>query len=57
MHDGHTETAGVKMCVSNAGLHAQVAQGYINGTPGVSACEDDGDQGFCTCVGAQAIQQ
>ena len=49
MHDGHFETSGVKMCVSNAELHAQVAKGYINGTPGVSACEDDGDQGFCTC--------
>ena len=49
MHDGHEETAGVKMCVSNAHLHEQVANGYVAGTPGVSACEDDGDQGFCTC--------
>jgi hypothetical protein len=49
MHDGHAETAGTKMCVSNARLHEQVAKGYVSGTPGVSACEDDGDQGFCTC--------
>lgn len=54
MHDGHFETSGVKMCVSNAELHAQIAKGYINGTPGVSACEDDGDQGFCTCAKCRA---
>ena len=54
MHDGHTETAGVKMCVSNPGLHSQVAKGYLPGTPGVSACEDDGDQGFCTCAKCRA---
>ena len=50
MHDGHAETKGVKMCVSNTALHTQVAKGYVNGTPGVSGCEDDGDQGFCTWI-------
>jgi hypothetical protein len=54
MHAGHMETAGVKMCVSNTGLHAQIARGYVPGSPGVSACEDDGDQGFCTCEKCRA---
>jgi hypothetical protein len=54
MHGGIQETAGVKMCVSNAGLHAQIAAGYVAGSPGVSACEDDGDQGFCTCARCRA---
>eukprot|EP01049_Picozoa_sp_SAG25_P001907 SAG25_NODE_92_length_16062_cov_54.931095_8_plen_985_part_00 len=38
-----------KLCVSNRGLWHQVAAGYAPGTPGISACEDDGDEGYCTC--------
>ena len=37
------------MCVSNQQLWQQIVAGYVNGTAGVSACEDDGDEGFCTC--------
>jgi len=54
MHLGHAETAGVKMCVSNTGLHRQIASLMPPGAAGVSACEDDGDQGFCTCSKCRA---
>ena len=41
-------------CVSNIALHKQIASLMPPGAPGISACEDDGDQGFCTCAKCRA---
>lgn len=49
------QPAGVKMCVSQSSLWAKVASGYVPGQHGVSACEDDGDRGFCTCSKCSAL--
>ena len=49
------QPAGVKMCVSQPSLWAKVASGYVTGQHGVSACEDDGNQGFCNCPKCKAL--
>lgn len=54
MHDKRLEVADVKMCVSNHQLWHQIVDGFLNGSAGVSACEDDGDEGFCTCSKCRA---
>ena len=49
MEFGKLQVASTKLCVSNSALWDKVAAGYAPGTPGISACEDDGDEGYCTC--------
>jgi hypothetical protein len=47
--------AGVKMCVSQPTLWQKIAVAMEPGSLGVSACEDDGDRGFCTCSKCKAL--
>jgi hypothetical protein len=47
--------AGVKMCVSQPSLWSKLASDFVPGQHGISACEDDGDTGFCSCDKCTAL--